>query len=64
MRGGQRRSRESWKTTLGSQGPKRKQLQRQPKKSQLTLSQDKMKKGDDVANDIDDYAVRTTVSQE
>jgi hypothetical protein len=31
------------------------------KKNQLTLSQDKMKKGDGVANDEDDDAVRTKV---
>jgi hypothetical protein len=34
------------------------------KKGQLTLSQGKMKKGDDVADDEDDDAVRTSVSQD
>jgi hypothetical protein len=34
------------------------------KKGQLTFSQGKMKKGDDVADDNDDDAVRTSVSQE
>ncbi len=34
------------------------------KKGQLTLSQGKMKKGDDVADYNDDDAVRTSVSQE
>jgi hypothetical protein len=33
------------------------------KKGQLTLFQVQMKKGDDVAVDDDDYAVRTNVSQ-
>jgi hypothetical protein len=34
------------------------------KKGQLTLSQGNMKKGDDVAYDEDDDAVRTSVSQD
>jgi hypothetical protein len=34
------------------------------KKGQLTLSQGKMKKGDDVAVDDNDDAVRTNVSQD
>ncbi len=34
------------------------------KKCQLTLSQGKMKKGDDVADGKDDDAVRTSVSQD
>jgi hypothetical protein len=33
------------------------------KKDQLTLSQGKKKKGDDVADDEDDDVVRTSVSQ-
>ncbi len=34
------------------------------KKVQLTLSQGKKKKRDDVADDEDDHAVRTTVSED
>jgi hypothetical protein len=34
------------------------------KKGQLTLSQRKMKNEDDVAHDEDNYAVRTSVSQD
>jgi hypothetical protein len=34
------------------------------KKWQLTLSQGTMKKGDDVADDEDDYAARTSASQD
>ncbi len=53
MRGGdQRRKRESWKTTLGSQGPGR-----------FTLSHGKIKKGDDVSDDEDD-ALRNSVPQD
>ncbi len=66
MRGGQTRSRESWKTTLGSKGAKSEnQLSDSLKKVQLTLSQGKKKKGDEVDDDEgDDDAVKTSFSQD
>jgi hypothetical protein len=63
MRGGQRRSRESWKTTLESQGTYLENWNNDSlKKVQITLSQGKKKKGDDVADDEDDNEVRTNMS--
>ncbi len=66
MRGGKTRSRESWKTTLGSKGAQSEnQLSDSLKKVQLTLSQGKKKKGDEVDDDEgDDDAVRTSLSQD
>jgi hypothetical protein len=63
-RGGQCRSRESWKTTLESQGDLVKDRHSYSlKKGPLTLSQGKIKMGDDVVDDDDDDAVRTSLSQ-
>jgi hypothetical protein len=56
---------ENFKTTLESQGTFSENRHSDSlKKGQLTLFQGKMKKGDDVADDDDDYAVRTSVSQD
>jgi hypothetical protein len=64
MRGGQRRIRKSWKTTLGSQGTQSENRHSDSvKKVQLALSHGKKKKGDEVADDEDDDdAVRTSVT--
>jgi hypothetical protein len=60
MRGDQRRSRESWKTTLTSPGPKLDNWHSDSlKKFQLILSQGKKKKVDDVAHDEEDDKVKT-----
>jgi hypothetical protein len=64
MRGRQRRSKESGKKTLGSQGTYSENWHSESlKKVQLTLSQGKKKKKDEIASDEDD-AVRTSVSQD
>jgi hypothetical protein len=53
---------ESWKTTLGSQGALSENRHSESlKKAQLTLNQGKKKKGDEVADDEDDDAVKTLV---
>ncbi len=63
MIGGQRRSRESWKTPLGSQGTQSENRHSDSlNKDKFTPSQGKMKKVDDVADDKDDDVVRTSVS--
>jgi hypothetical protein len=65
MRGVQRCSGDSWKITLESQGTLSENWHSDSlKKAQLTPSQGKTKKGDDVAADKDDDVVRTSVSQE
>jgi hypothetical protein len=57
------RSRESWKTTLESQGTKLENRHSDsPKNYQFTLPQGKMKKEDDVA-DEDDDAIRTSLTR-
>ncbi len=59
MSGGQRRSRKSQKTILKSQGTQSENwLSDSLTKAQLTLSQDKMKKRNEVTDDEDDDAVR------
>jgi hypothetical protein len=58
-------SRESWKTTLESQGTWSENWHSDSlEKVQLTLYQGKKKKGDDIADDEDDDVVRTSVSQD
>ncbi len=66
VRGGQRCSRESWKTTLGSQGTYSENWHRVSlKKVQLSLSQGQEEEGDEVADNEDyDDVVRTSVSQD
>jgi hypothetical protein len=55
VRGGQRCSRESWKTTLGSQGTYSENWHSDSlKKVYLNLSQGKKNKGDEVADDQDE----------
>jgi hypothetical protein len=59
-------SRESWKTTLGSQGTLLENWHSDSlNKVQLPLSQGKKKKGDEVAEeeDDDDDVAKTSVSQ-
>jgi hypothetical protein len=65
MRSSQRRSRESLKTTLGSQGTCSENWHSKSlEKVQLTFSQGKKKKKDEVADDEDDDdTIRTSVSQ-
>jgi hypothetical protein len=54
LRGGQRHSRESWKTTTESQGPSQKTgIVTSKRNDQLPLSHGKKKKGDEV-DDGDD----------
>jgi hypothetical protein len=53
--------RESWKTTLNPRGLNENRHSDSLKKGQLTISQGKMKRGDDAA---DDDMVRTSVSQD
>ncbi len=61
----QRRSRESWKTTLGSRGTKPENWHSDSlKKVKLTFSQGKKKKGNEITVDEDDDALRTSVSQD
>ncbi len=66
MRDSQKCSKESWKTTLGSQGTQTENWYSDSlKKVQLSLSQGKKEKGDEVADDEeDDDALRTSVSQD
>ncbi len=55
MRGGQRCSKESWKTIVAIQGTQLKNWHSDSlKKVKLTLFQGKMKKGDEVADEDDD----------
>jgi hypothetical protein len=62
VRDSQKRSRESCKTTLGSQGTKMENRHSDiPKNDQFILPQGKMKKEDDVS-DEDDDAVRTSLT--
>ncbi len=58
MRGGKRCARESWKTSEGTQS------ETDIVTVQLTLSQGKKKKGDEVADNEDNANVRTNVSQD
>jgi hypothetical protein len=59
---GQKRSRESQKTTLGSQGTYLNRQSDSLKKSQLTLSQGMLKRWDDY-DDVDDEVWTTVLSQ-
>ncbi len=65
MRCSQRRSRESWnQNSKKPRGLVKNRNSDSLNKGQLTLSQGKIKKGDDVAVDDDDDTVRTSVSQD
>jgi hypothetical protein len=66
VRGGQRRSRKSWKTALGTQVTWSENWHNNSLKNVLlTLSQPKKKKEDEDADDEnDDDVVRTSVSQD
>ncbi len=52
------------KQLFEAKGPSQNRYNDSLKEDQLTLSQGKMKKGEDVADDEDDDAVRTSVSQD
>jgi hypothetical protein len=67
VRGGQRHSRKSWKTALGTQATWSENWHNNSLKKNvsLTLSQPKKKKEDEDADDEnDDDVVRTSVSQD